>query len=232
MPLFAEELKRLGDRIVQCHRCPRLVAYRQQVARGKRLRYQNWDYWGRPLPGFGEPTAKLLIVGLAPAAHGGNRTGRMFTGDRSGDWLISTLHGFGFANQPQSIHREDGLTLRSCYITAIVRCAPPKNKPQREEIENCRDYLAEEIALVKEVHVMVALGQIAFRGLLKVLFKGIKPPQVMKFGHGNEYLLADGKILLTSYHPSQQNTQTGRLTRPMFESIFQRARECLSTRCQ
>ena len=223
MPRSARELKRLGDRIIQCRKCPRLVVYREQVAREKRRRYQNWHYWERPLPGFGDPVGKLLIIGLAPAAHGGNRTGRMFTGDRSGDWLFRTLHRFGFANQPQSTHREDGLALRNCFITAIIRCAPPKNKPQKEEIENCRPYLAEEIVLLKEIQVVVSLGQIAFNGLLKILFEGRKLPLEMKFGHGHEYLLPDGKILLASYHPSQHNTHTGRLTQPMFEYIFERA---------
>lgn len=231
MPGPAIELRRLGDRIIQCCKCPRLVAYREQVAREKRRRYQNWNYWGRPLPGFGDPAGKLLIVGLAPAAHGGNRTGRMFTGDRSGDWLFRTLHRFGFTNQPQSINRGDGLALRNCFITAVIRCAPPKNKPFKEEIENCRPYLADEIVLLREIQVIVSLGQIALNGLLKIVFKERKPPREMKFGHGHEYLLADGKILLASYHPSQQNTQTGRLTQPMFEYIFDRARMHLSSPC-
>ena len=225
------ELKRLGDRIIECCKCPRLVAYREQIAREKRRRYQNWHYWGRPLPGFGDPAGKLLIVGLAPAAHGGNRTGRMFTGDRSGDWLFRTLHPFGFTNQPQSVHREDGLALRNCFITAVIRCAPPKNKPLKEEIENCRPYLAEEIVLLRGIQVIVALGQIALNGLLKVIFKEGKPPREMKFGHGHEYLLTDGKILLTSYHPSQHNTQTGCLTQPMFEDIVGRARRHLTCPC-
>jgi len=228
---FAREIKRLSDRIIQCRRCPRLVEYREQVAREKRRRYQNWHYWGSPLPGFGDPLGRLLIVGLAPAAHGGNRTGRMFTGDRSGEWLIRTLHRFGFANQPQSIHREDGLALRNCFITAIIRCAPPKNRPQKEEIESCRPYLAEEIALLKNIRVMAALGQIAFHGLLKASFSETKPPDEMKFGHGHTYPLPDSKILIASYHPSQQNTQTGRLTGPMFESIFEHVRSHLGSPC-
>jgi uracil-DNA glycosylase family 4 len=228
---FGIEIKRLSDRIIQCRRCPRLVEYREQVARERRRLYQNWHYWGKPLPGFGDPLGKVLIVGLAPAAHGGNRTGRMFTGDRSGDWLMRTLHRFGFANQPRSIHRGDGLALRNCFITAIIRCAPPKNQPQKEEIENCRPYLAEEIALLKDTRVTVALGQIALHGLLRVLFIEAKPPGEMKFGHGHEYLLPDGKILIASYHPSQQNTQTGRLTGPMFESIFEHVRSHLGSPC-
>jgi uracil-DNA glycosylase family 4 len=155
----------------------------------------------------------------------------MFTGDRSGEWLMRTLHRFGFANQPQSIHRENGLALRNCFITAIIRCALPKNRPQKEEIENCRPYLAEEIALLKDTQVMVALGQIAFNGLLRVLFMEAKPPGEMKFGHGHEYPLPDDKILIASYHPSQQNTQAGRLTGPMFESVFKRVRIHLSSSC-
>jgi len=207
------------------------VKYREQVAREKRLRYQDWHYWGRPIPGFGDPTGKLLIVGLAPAAHGGNRTGRMFTGDRSGDWLFRALHRFGFANHPQSIHRDDGLALRNCFITATIRCAPPKNKPQKEEIENCRPYLVEEIGRLKGIQVIVTLGQIAFNGLLKIVFDRGKPPRGIKFGHGHEYLLPDGKILLASYHPSQRNTQTGRLTPAMFDLIFDRVRRHLSSHC-
>jgi len=231
MDRSAMELRLLGDRIIHCRKCPRLVGYRQQVAREKPPRYRSWDYWSRPLPGFGDPVGKLLIVGLAPAAHGGNRTGRMFTGDRSGDWLISSLHRFGFASQPQSIQSEDGLALRNCFITATIRCAPPQNRPQKEEIENCRPYLAEEMVLLREIRVIVTLGQIAFQGFLKMVFRGMRPSQQMKFGHGHEYRLPDGRILLVSYHPSQQNTQTGRLTRPMFDAIFQRVRRHLSAPC-
>jgi uracil-DNA glycosylase family 4 len=231
MDRFTRGLKQLSNRIIGCRQCPRLVAYREQVAREKRRQYQDWHYWGRPLPGFGDPRGKLLIIGLAPAAHGGNRTGRMFTGNRSGEWLFRTLHRSGFANQPQSTHREDGLALRNCFITAVIRCVPPKNKPLREEMKNCRPYLVQEIILLKEIQVIIALGRIAFHGFLEILFAEGKPPQAMKFGHSHEYLLPDGKILLASYHPSQQNTQTGRLTQPMFESIFQRTRERLNFTC-
>ncbi len=228
---FRGELKQLNERIIGCSQCPRLVAHRERVAPEKIRRYRDWHYWGRPLPGFGDPRAKLLIIGLAPAAHGGNRTGRMFTGNRSGEWLFRTLHRFGFANQPQSIHREDGVTLRNCFITAAIRCAPPKNKPLKEEMENCRPYLVHEMVLLKEVRVILALGGIAFHEFLEILFRDEKPPPAMKFGHGHEYPFSGGKILLASYHPSQQNTQTGRLTQPMFETIFQRVGKYLSSPC-
>jgi uracil-DNA glycosylase family 4 len=204
--------------------------------------YLDWDYWGRPLPSFGDPQARLLIVGLAPAAHGGNRTGRMFTGDRSGDWLYGTLHKFGFASSPASRHRDDGLTLYDAYITAALRCAPPGNKPLREELGNCQPYLIRELELLDRVRVVVALGKIAFDTYLSTCSarRFPLPSPRPRFGHGVMYTLERtplslpsvrkdtgecGTVLIGSYHPSQQNTQTGRLTRDMFEEVFRTARD-------
>lgn len=226
----ASDLLRLGKRIIVCRRCPRLVRHREAVARDRKRQFQDWDYWGRPLPGFGDPRARLLLVGLAPAAHGGNRTGRMFTGDRSGDWLFEALHRFGFASQPTSRERRDGLRLRECYITAVVRCAPPQNRPSRVEEENCRPYLREEILLLPRARVVMALGGIAFSGYLKARRElGLSLPSPLpRFSHGGVTTFGDGVTLLGSYHPSQQNTFTGRLTKPMFHKVFSRARELLS----
>ena len=225
------DLEKLQRQVVQCTRCPRLVEHRQWVARTKRRMYRDWEYWGRPLPGFGDPEARVLLVGLAPAAHGGNRTGRMFTGDRSGDWLYGTLHKFGFANQPTSQHRDDGLALEDVYVTAAARCAPPANKPLREELHACRPYLLQELGLLKRLRVVVALGKIAFDAYLDAL-RDLPGPQMPlsprpSFGHGATYTLPSGMVLVASYHPSQQNTQTGRLTRPMFEDIFDKVRRLL-----
>jgi uracil-DNA glycosylase family 4 len=216
----------LHREIIECRRCPRLVAHRESIARAKRRQYQAWTYWGRPLPGFGDLNARLFIVGLAPAAHGGNRTGRIFTGDRSGDWLYEALHRFSFANQPQSIHRDDGLCLTDCYIAAAVRCAPPDNKPTPDEFDACRPYLIEELRLLTKLKVVVALGKIAFDQYLKACRTlGHRPPSpALQFGHGVAYPLQWGVILLGSYHPSQQNTFTGKLTRPEFYKVFRRAR--------
>jgi uracil-DNA glycosylase family 4 len=221
------ELDRLNARIIRCVRCPRLVAHRRQVAATKRREYRDWDYWGRPLPGFGDPRASVLIVGLAPAAHGGNRTGRIFTGDRSGDWLYKALHRYGFANQARSEHREDGLKLTGCYVVAAVRCAPPDNKPALEEFDACREYLTEELRLLKRLRVVIALGKIAFDQYLKTccLMGHPRAQPALRFSHGAEYRLPWGITLLGSYHPSQQNTFTGKLTRPMFHGVFRRARE-------
>ena len=218
-------LKVLHQTIADCTQCPRLTAYRQEVAVTKVKRFQEWEYWGRPVPGFGDPRARLYVIGLAPAAHGGNRTGRVFTGDRSGDWLYEALFRFGFANQAESTHRDDGLTLTDCYVAAAVRCAPPGNKPSREEFETCRPYVREELRLLKRLAVVVALGKIAFDEYLTAAGppgRGIGKP---KFGHGTSYATAWGVTLLGSYHPSQQNTFTGKLTRPMFHRVFQRARQ-------
>ena len=187
--------------------------------------YLGWEYWGRPVPSFGDPDARLLVIGLAPAAHGANRTGRMFTGDRSGDLLFQTLHALGLASSPSSRHRDDGLTLRDAYITAALRCAPPANKPLREELGNCRPYLLEELSLLRRVRVVVALGRTAFEAYL-----GTYPERDLplpsprpRFGHGARYALGDGVQLVASYHPSPQNTQTGRLTPQMFEEVFREA---------
>ena len=220
----------LNDRITHCTVCPRLVTYREAVAVEKRKQFESWTYWGRPVPGFGDPDARLYVLGLAPAAHGGNRTGRVFTGDRSGDWLYDALHRFGFANQPHSHHRDDGLTLSDCYVGATVRCAPPDNKPAPEEFKACRPYLAKEIKLLRNVRVVVALGKIAFDHYLKVCHdEGLQlPSPVPKFSHGTIKVLPWNTTLIGSYHPSQQNTFTGRLTRPMFYHIFATARQRLA----
>ena len=225
-------LEKLNQVIISCTKCPRLVDHRQMVARTKRRMYMDWEYWGRPLAGFGDPNARVLLVGLAPAAHGGNRTGRMFTGDSSGDWLFGTLHKFGFANQSTSTHREDGLNLQDVYITAAVRCAPPANKPLREEMVSCRPYLIQELDLFKNLRVVVALGGIAFDSYLTAYMQhastaGGSPAPRLKFGHGAKYTLPNGIILVASYHPSRQNTQTGRLTREMFEGIFATVRRLI-----
>jgi uracil-DNA glycosylase family 4 len=209
-------------RIVACKRCPRLRQHCTTVAREKRAAFRHETYWGKPVPSFGDPRARLLIVGLAPAAHGANRTGRMFTGDRSGDWLFRALHKAGFANQPTAVHADDGLALRDCWIAATAHCAPPDNKPTPEEIARCAPFLAEELALLPQARVYLVLGGIALNALWpKVAPQGAKKP---KFGHGAEAPLAEGRTLLMSYHPSQQNTFTGRLTEPMFDRIFTRAR--------
>ncbi len=236
------ELGKLQKIVVQCRKCPRLVTHLQEVPKHKPKRYRDWDYWAKPLSSFGDPDAQVLIVGLAPAAHGGNRTGRMFTGDRSGEWLFGTLHQFGFANQPNSSHRDDDFALNDCYITATIRCAPPKNKPLPEEIGNCRPYFLKELDLLKKIKVIVPLGQIAFVQTLKSLrLKGYDVPS-LSFGHGKLYLISKGGklrtqdselrtiTLITSYHPSQQNTQTGKLTKPMFHQIFKMARSELGVR--
>jgi uracil-DNA glycosylase len=221
-------LERLNDSIVRCRRCPRLVRWREAVAKKPPLRYQGQSYWARPLPGFGDPEARVFIVGLAPAAHGGNRTGRIFTGDRSGDWLYTTLYKFGFSSLPGSLHRDDGLKLTDCYISAAARCAPPDNKPLPAEFDRCRPYLVGELRLLSRVRVVVALGKIAFDEFLKAYAEngGVIPRPRPRFGHGSSARL-DGLTLLGSYHPSQQNTFTGKLTRPMFESVFAAARGAL-----
>jgi len=226
------DLRKLQERVIQCHRCPRLVAYLKEVSRHKPKRYRDWDYWSKPLPSFGDPDARVLIVGLAPAAQGGNRTGRMFTGDRSGEWLFNALYQFGFANEPNSFRADDDFKLDDCYITATIRCAPPKNKPLPEEIENCRPYFLKELDFLKSIEVIIPLGQIAFVQTLKSLrLKGVEIPS-LSFGHGKMYSLrtpiSQLRTLITTYHPSQQNTQTGRLTKPMFHKIFKMVRKKLS----
>src|SRR5919108_6135249 len=222
-----DALEKLQLQILCCTHCPRLVAYRASVAREKRRQYRAWDYWGKPLPSFGDPHAKLLIIGLAPAAHGGNRTGRMFTGDQSGDWVYGTLHRFGFANQPSSRHRDDGLALHDAYITAAARCVPPDNKPSGAELAACRPYLLRELELLHRVRVVVPLGKIAFDAYLAARRGlGLPLPEARpRFAHEAVTLFPDGVLLIASYHPSRQNTQTGRLTRAMFEAIFARVRQ-------
>lgn len=225
-----DSFKRLNAEVIACRKCPRLVTYRERVAEEKVRRYGDETYWGKPLPGFGDPQAQLLIVGLAPAAHGGNRTGRMFTGDRSGDFLVRALYRAGFANQTWSHHRDDGLRLRDCYITAAVRCAPPQNTPTPRELATCRPYLLEELRLLRRVRVVVALGRIGFEAFLKgwVEAGGPLPPLRPRFAHGAVAELPGGLRLIASYHPSQQNTQTGRLTPTMFYRIFASVRRGLA----
>ena len=220
----------LNGRIVRCRKCPRLVRWREACAKKPPRRFIGQDYWARPLAGFGDAKARVLIVGLAPAAHGGNRTGRMFTGDRSGDWLYGALHEAGFASQPNSDHRGDGLTLTDCYITAAVHCAPPANKPNLLEFSHCRAYLVEELRLFRNLQVVIVLGKIAFDSFLAAFRAtgGSLPKPQPKFGHGAAFHLTGGLRLICSYHPSQQNTFTGKLTRPMFQSIFTAARASLS----
>lgn len=224
-------LNELNRAVVDCRKCPRLVRWREACARKPPRRYQGQEYWARPLAAFGDPNARLLIIGLAPAAHGGNRTGRMFTGDRSGDWLYGALHAAGFANQPNSEHRDDGLKLTDCYITAAVHCAPPGNKPSLAEFRRCRPYLIEELSLTGgQLRAVIVLGKIAFDAYLTAYQElgGVLPKPRPKFGHGVVVELAKGPKLICSYHPSQQNTFTGKLTQPMFRSVFQRARAILS----
>jgi uracil-DNA glycosylase family 4 len=208
--------------VVTCERCPRLRAWCQEVARVKVKRFREEAYWGRPVPGFGDPAARLLIVGLAPAAQGGNRTGRVFTGDRSGDFLFAALHRAGFANQPRSCSRADGLELRDCYITPLVRCAPPANKPTREEVLQCRGYLRREWRLLSGVRAILVLGKVAMDGFLDVLQEEgrVPPRKSFPFGHAAGYDLGEGLHLFASYHPSQQNTFTGKLTPRSFDRVF------------
>jgi len=222
-------IKRLNETILQCMKCPRLVRWREASARHPPRRYLGEKYWAKPLAGFGDPKARVLIIGLAPAAHGGNRTGRIFTGDRSGDWLYGALHEAGFANQANSDHRRDGLKLTDCYITAAVRCAPPGNKPTLAEFNRCRPYLIQELKLFRQLRVVVVLGRIAFDAFLTAHLAsgGVVPKPRPKFAHGVAHDLPGGIRLVCSYHPSQQNTFTGKLTRPMFQSIFQQARAAL-----
>ena len=218
-------LAQLRAEIVACRACPRLVRWREQVAREKRAAYRDETYWGRPVPGFGDPAARVLVCGLAPAAHGGNRTGRVFTGDRSGDWLFAALHRAGFANQPTSRHCGDGLALTGCYISACVRCCPPDNRPTTDERDACLPYLARELTLLPLVRCVVCLGGFAWEGVLRVLAQTHPLPRPRpRFGHGAEAVVRP-YTLLGCYHPSQQNTFTGRLTRPMLAAVFARARE-------
>jgi uracil-DNA glycosylase family 4 len=216
-----DSLESVRGEVIACRKCPRLVAWREQVAREKRAAFSDETYWGRPVPGFGDPNARMLVVGLAPAAHGGNRTGRVFTGDRSGDWLFRAMHRAGFANQPISTRREDGLELIGAYVAAVVRCAPPGNKPTPEERDNCLPYLERELALFADLRVIVCLGKFALDGVARML--DLRPKPV--FGHGKEIGLPDGRTILCTFHPSQQNTFTGRLTEEMLDAVFARAAE-------
>lgn len=223
----------LNTDIIGCKRCPRLIAHCKKVAKEKRKAFMEWSYWGRPVPNFGDPQAKLLIVGLAPAAHGANRTGRMFTGDRSGDWLYRTLHRAGFATQATAEREGDGLELINAAITAVAHCAPPDNKPSRSEIEHCHEYLRRTFAAVP-ARVVVALGGMAWSATLTELrhLGWLTSPGTPKFTHGARVELAEGRLLLGSYHPSQQNTFTGRLTEPMLDAIFVAARERIESICR
>ena len=229
MPEPASPLHVLNEEIVACCKCPRLVKYREEVAREKRRAYREWEYWGKPVPGFGDAQAQLLILGLAPAAHGANRTGRMFTGDRSGDFLYAALHKAGFASQPTSLHRDDGLQLDNAYIAATCRCAPPENKPLPREILHCRSYLEREIEILKPKAIL-ALGKIAWDGYLEILKqRRVIPSRALyKFAHGAEAEVALGTPRLFGiYHPSQQNTQTGRVTPAMYARVLHRLRQFL-----
>ena len=218
--------------VISCERCQRLRRYCEQVAREKKRAFAGQTYWGKPVPGFGDARARLLVIGLAPAAHGGNRTGRVFTGDSSGSWLYEALHRFGFSNQPDSVGRGDALALSGCYVTAAARCAPPANRPAPEEVLRCQPFLAAEIGLLGEVRVIVTLGHIAHRAWLGAsgLWDRMAPGERPRFAHGAEIGLEGGAILLCSYHPSRQNTNTGRLTRPMWHAVFRRARELVDAR--
>lgn len=227
------DLSRLARQIIACRQCPRLVRYREHVARVKKREFADWQYWGKPVPGFGDPNAEVLIVGLAPAAHGANRTGRMFTGDSSGHWLLRALHRAGFASRPTSEHRDDGLRLRDAYITATVRCAPPDNRPAPREIANCSAYLTRELELLSRLRVAVTLGQVAFTTFLRVAqdYGAAVPVPRPVFRHGAVYRLNAPRpippVLIASYHPSRQNTQTGRLTKAMLDEIFTTTRQQL-----
>ncbi len=219
--MTSAELEAISAEIVACRACPRLVAWREAIAREGRAAFRGQQYWARPVPGFGDPAARVLVLGLAPAAHGGNRTGRVFTGDRSGDWLFASMHRAGLANQPTSVAQDDGLRLNGAYIAAAVRCAPPANKPTPAERDRCLPYVARELAALAGVRVVVALGQFAYVVACRLLDVRPRP----RFGHGVEVAAPDGKIILCSFHPSQQNTFTGRLTRDMLDAVFARAAE-------
>ena len=216
-------LPELEAEVTRCRLCPRLVAWREEVAQTKRASFSEWTYWGRPVPGFGDPGGRVLVFGLAPAAHGANRTGRFFTGDRSGDFLFAAMHRTGYANQPTSTHIGDGLELSDVWITAAVRCAPPANKPTPVERDTCLGWARQELALLPGIRVVVCLGQFAWDAALRLLEVDVRPKP--KFGHGAEFMTEQGVVLLGTYHPSQQNTFTGVLTEPMLDAVLVRARE-------
>ena len=222
-----EILSDLNSKIVACERCPRLRTHGAEVARVRRRAYADWEYWGKPVPSFGDPAARVMVLGLAPGAHGSNRTGRPFTGDGSGDFLFPTLHEAGFASQAKAVSRNDGMKLSDLWISAVVRCAPPANKPTIEELRNCAPWLDEEISLLPNLRVVVCLGKIAFDGFLSHLLRAGQIPARagFTFRHGAEYALPNGLTLIASFHPSLQNTNTGKLTRPMFLAVFNRARQ-------
>jgi len=226
---MSSDLTVLNKEVVACRACPRLVEYREKIGREKRRAYLDWTYWAKPVPGFGDPHARVLILGLAPGAHGSNRTGRPFTGDSSGNFMYPVLHRTGFANQPTAKHLDDGLKLTDAYITAAVRCAPPDNKPTPQEIANCAPFLDRELDALTNVKVVVALGRIGFDAYLNYLRRKeiVKSKAAYAFGHGATYTMPDGKILLASYHPSNQNTNTGKLTEEMFTEIFRTAKRLL-----
>jgi len=226
------DLRSLDDvtrAVVGCERCPRLRAHCREVADVRKREFRDQPYWGRPVPGFGDPRARLLVVGLAPAAHGANRTGRMFTGDSSGDWLHEALHRAGFASQPHSVSRDDGLRLTDAWVTAAARCAPPENRPTREELACCRPFLEAEIALLRRVRVVLALGGVAHEAWLRAAgwWERLPAAERPRFAHGSATALPDGRILVASYHPSRQNTNTRRLTRAMWHAVFRRVRRLL-----
>lgn len=227
---MSRALDEISARVVKCKRCPRLRDYCTEVALVKKREFKDQTYYGLPVPGFGDPKAKLLLIGLAPAAHGANRTGRMFTGDNSGLWLYRALFRAGFSNREKSLSATDDLRLKGAYITATARCAPPENKPSKTEIENCREYLVNELKVLTEVKVYLALGAIGMRSIWDILPTEVKPQKGLpKFAHGAEVKLSDGRVLLCSYHPSQQNTFTKKLTEPMFDRIFTRANELITS---
>ena len=215
-------LKSLNHQVITCTKCPRLSQYTREVADKKVRRFMDWDYWGKPVPGFGDPDARALIIGLAPAAHGANRTGRMFTGDSSGDWLYKALYETGFASKPESYHIDDGMKLKDIYITAIGRCAPPQNKPTIEEIENCSPYLEREIEILRSVKIILCLGGLSFNRFCK-----LRQLKGLKFKHLAAYTLDDGRILMSSFHPSRQNTNTGKLTWSAWMEVFVTVRQLL-----
>ncbi len=229
---MGDSLEAVRAEVEACTRCSRLRRWCRQVARVKVRRFRDQEYWGRPVPGFGDPRARLLVVGLAPAAHGGNRTGRVFTGDRSGDFLFAALHRLGFASQPTSVARDDGLRLRDCYVTPVVRCAPPANKPLPAEIDRCRSYLSREWALLRRVSAVLVLGRVAMDGFLAMLRETGRPvPRGLAFAHGAEHDLGQGLRLFCSYHVSQQNTFTGRLTPTLFDAVLAQAKaHCTGSR--
>ncbi|HLF13594.1 MAG TPA: uracil-DNA glycosylase [Bacteroidota bacterium] len=226
------QLDLLQSEIVQCAKCPRLVKWREKVARTKTARYSDWEYWGKPVPGFGDPDARVLIVGLAPGAHGANRTGRMFTGDSSGNWLYLTLHKFGFSSRLLSLSRDDGMKLKDCYITAALRCAPPANKPTSGELHNCSPFFLDELRILFNIRIIVALGKVAFDTVFDA-YRELHMTTLSKrpeFRHGAEIQLNYRQVLIASYHPSQQNTFTGKLTHAMFDAVFGRVKKILATK--